>query len=130
MSIIPDGRTDKYYNQKYLDRFDKEYIKGFDYVAQEVVNCFFANFDDIEDSHLAHIFNEELPENLKHTFKSPIEDAESFDVETYLDLFKEKLVEFIEDERDEMITSMIDHYSDEKYAEIRTEVDGVPYEED
>lgn len=129
MSLIPDCRTDENYNEKYLVKLDKEYIKGFDYVAQDAINCFFANFDDNEDSYLTHMLNEPLPENLIHTFESPVED-ESFEVITYLDLLKEKLVEFIEDERDEMITSMIDHYTEEEYAKIRTEVDGVPYEEE
>lgn len=115
MSYIPDCREDSHYNQKYLNREDKEYIKGYDYAVEEVLNDFFdnvCNYDfevEGEDIDLGKILanHEEICEKLK--------DVMSLHFES---------------ERDEMITSMIDHYEDDEYAKIRTEVDGKPYEEE
>ena len=114
MTYIPNAREDDTYNEKYLNHDDKEFIKGYDYAVEEVLESFFNNLDsydwdvDGEDIDLEKILTnhekiaEKLLENLKKHFES---------------------------DRDEMITSMIDHMTDEEYAKIRTEVDGVPYEE-
>ena len=63
-------------------------------------------------------------------------DGEDIDLEKILnnheeicERLKENLKQHFESDRDEMITSMIDHMDDAEYAKIRTEVDGVPYEE-
>lgn len=112
MSYIPDCREDENYNEKYLNHDDKEFIKGFDYAVEDALDSFFYNLDsydwdvDGEDIDLEKILtnHEELCEKLKDNIKNHLES-----------------------ERDEMIVSMIDHYEDDEYAKIRTEVDGKPY---
>ena len=38
MSYIPDCRTDEYYNEKYLNAEDKEFIAGYDYAVEAIVS--------------------------------------------------------------------------------------------
>ena len=114
MTYFPDTREDDSYNQKYLNHDDKEFIKGYDYAVEDVLENFFDNLDsydwdvDGEDIDLEKILtnHEEICERLVANLK-----------------------EHFESDRDEMITYMIDNYTEEEYAKIRTEVDGKPYEE-
>lgn len=100
MTCIPDCRAEGPYNQENLSAENKRLTEGFDYCVESAVESFFYNtdvyFDD--DSHLMHVLNEKLPEDL----------AEEDEVTTYLDLFKTKLLEWIESQRDELITALID----------------------
>lgn len=113
MTYIPDAREDEFYNEKYLKHDDAEFIKGFDYAVEEVLDSFFSNLDsydwDVEDEDidLEKILtnHEEVCERLLNNLK-----------------------EHFESDRDEMITSMIDNMSDEEYKEIREKVDGKPFE--
>ena len=123
MSYIPDCRTDEYYNQKFLTGSDKEFVRGFDWCVETAVDNFFDNemFDLAQsDSYLGHILNELVPEELQeeytqeHVFLNDGED-EHRTVTTYADLIRYKLLYWIEMERDELITSMIDNMSDEEY---------------
>ena len=119
MSRIPDCRSDEVYNQKKLKGADRDFVNGYDWCAEEVVDNFFNNLEVFfeDDSHIMHMLKEELPESLKEeytmefTFNNrPDEDR---DVDTYLDLFRAKLLEWVEMQRDELITSMIDNMADE-----------------
>ena len=123
MSHIPDCRTDEYYNQKFLGKSDKDFIRGFDWCTEQAVDNFFGNkmFGlAYPDSYLGHILCEEVPEELREEYD--MEDSflgrgdEHRKVETYADLIRMKLLQWIEMERDELITSMIDNMSDEEYA--------------
>ena len=113
MTYIPDARTDDTYNEKYLNEKDKEYIKGYDYAVEEVLESFFANMDiydmsvDGEDIDIGRILtnHEEIAEKLKESMK-----------------------DYFESERDQMITSMIDHMCDEEYKTIKEKVDREAYE--
>lgn len=114
MTYIPDCRNDDDYNEKYLNHDDKEYIRGYDYAVEDSLDCFFDNIGDYdfdvddEDIDLGKILSNH---------------------ESILNKLKEVLKEHFESERDEMITSMIDNMDDDEYSKIRTEVDGIPYEE-
>lgn len=115
MTYIPDCREDATYNEKYLNKNDKQYIKGFDFAVEDVLDSFFDNIEDYD-------------------FEV---DGEDIDIgrilvnhEAILDKLKEAIHEHFESERDVMITSMIDHMDDEEYAKIKSEVDGVPYEDE
>lgn len=44
-------------------------------------------------------------------------------VETYADLIRYKILEWIENERNELITSMIDAMDDEEYKKIKEKAD-------
>ena len=107
MSIIPDCRTDESYNQNYLNDTDAEFIAGFDWCTKMVVENFFNNLDNYE-----------------------ITDGQGFDVIEYLEAHEEvaeelknDMLQWIEGQRDELITSMIENMSDEEYDEIKVKVD-------
>jgi hypothetical protein len=113
MSYIPDCREDESYNEKYLNETDKEYIRGYDYAVEEVLETFFANLDcydfrvDGEDIDLGLI----------------LENHESI-----ADKLKDAMKQWFESERDQMITSMIDHMDDNEYEQIKEKVDKEEYE--
>lgn len=123
--ILPDCREDNDYNEKFLNENDKTRIAGYDWCAEEVVDNFFDIIEDLfdDDSHLMHMLNEKLPESMQgeeiieHTFSKRIETRK---IETYKDLLRSKLGEHIEDERNEIIVSMIDNMDKEKYESIKS----------
>lgn len=129
MSCIPDCRCDEYYNEKYLNERDKDFLRGFDWCAEMAADNFFDNIDDYfdEDSYLGHRLHEELPESMKDEYEveSDLDGATQLrKVETYADLLRSKILTWIEMERDELITSMLDGYGEEEYQEIKERVDG------
>ena len=136
MSYIPDCRHDENYNEKFLNDKDKEFIRGFDWCVEMAVDNFFANemFDlQSDDSYLGHILNEKLPESMQEEYEIELEfagtgdkETETRKVETYADLIRSKILEWIENERDELITSMIDNMSEEEYEKNKQKA----YEED
>lgn len=98
MSYIPDCRNDENYNQKYLNDKDREFVRGYDWCTEEVVDNFFNNMDVYfdEDSHLLHLLNEKLPEHLKD--EEEIEwtfgrETTVRKIDTYADLFRAALEE-------------------------------------
>lgn len=108
MSYIPNCRNDKYYNQKYLDDKDAEFIAGFDWCTNMVVANFFYNmevFDFVVDG---------CDVDLELFFSNHPEIKERF---------KENILEWIEMERDTLITSMLDNMDDGEYEQIKVEVD-------
>ena len=122
--IIPNCRTDESYNQKYLTGNDKEFVRGYD-CAKMVVDNFFNNLNvyfDI-DSFVMHFMNTNVPEELEeeyeveHSFGNI--NPEIRDVKTYGDLIRSNLLDWIEKDRDELITSMIDGMDAEEYAKAR-----------
>ena len=133
MSYIPDCREDGTYNEKYLNGKDKEFIRGFDWATQMAVDNFFDNgFGDIgvESDFLDTVLRTGLPEHLKDEYEmeSTFHDGkpvtyEARKVETYGDLIRFKLLEWIEAHRNELITSMIDGMDEKEYGEIKTKVD-------
>lgn len=132
MSYIPDCRNDENYNEKYLNNFNKEFVRGYDWCVEMSVDNFFDNLDIYfeDDSHIMHLLNEELPENMREeyeierTFADENYRVEKRDVKTYVDLLRSKILDYIEMERDELITSMIDNMDEQEYAEIKAKVDG------
>ena len=111
MTYIPDCRTDENYNFDKLTPENKEYVKGFDHCVDEAVKSFFYNLDVYydDDSYFMHFFSERLPDEVLSGFapKEMLrEDQEP--VVTYGDLFKNHLLHWIESERDELITGLID----------------------
>lgn len=104
MTYIPKCRTDENYNQKYLDENDMHFVEGFDWAVKEMVNLF-GNLDVYP----------ELEEIL--------DDKKAIIVEGKAKIAEEALSDWMESERDELITSMIDSYGCEKYDEIKARVD-------
>ena len=130
MSHIPDCRRDEYYNQKYLNEKDSEFIRGFDWCSENAVDVFFDNMEEFFgiDSYLMHILNEEIPEQDHeeyvwiNSFDERIQEKRT--VKTYLDAIRAHLVDWVEMHRDELITSMIDNMKEEEYKAIKEKVDG------
>lgn len=100
MSYIPDCRTDKYYNQKFLDDEDKTFVAGFDWAVEMITNLFKGNMDvyelefDIagEDINLARFLENHEPIN---------------------EMLVGCVEHWMEMERNELITSMLDNKADE-----------------
>lgn len=113
MTCFPDARTDDYYNEKYLNDADREYIRGFAYVMDDLIPTMFANLEvldldvDGEDFDLGRILE---------NHPAIVERLES------------EIKEYLERERDVMITSMIDHMDDDEYEKIKEKVDRENYE--
>lgn len=127
MSRIPDCRTDEHYNQKFLRQRDSDYVAGFDWCVEMATDNFFDNIamdDEIgENTYLGHFLFEELPESLRceYGFISHDGTLENRKCETYADLIRAKLSDWIEGCRDELITSMIDSMDDAEYRQIKEE---------
>jgi hypothetical protein len=134
MTYIPDTRTDKYYNQKYLNDKDREFIRGFDWCLENAVDIFFDNISDLgdyEDSYLEHVLNAEVPESLKDEYELEYtfsDVKETRKIVTYADYLRSKLLDWVESERDQLITSMIDGMDDAEYDKIKEVVDRDSYE--
>lgn len=125
---FPNCREDEYYNEDFLDGTDKEFIKGFDWATEMAVDNFFDNnFDGgmpvEEDGELSTILNKELPDYLKEKYEMEFtfgdREPETREIKTYADLLRSKILDWIEMERDELITSMIDNMDEDIYEAIR-----------
>ena len=117
MSYIPDCRTDENYNFDALNEKDQEYVRGYDWAVACAVDNFFDNlevyFDD--DSYVSHFLDEKLPESMRESYTVFDFTGESSDreIDTYGDLIRMNLLNWVENHRDELITSMIDSYCGE-----------------
>lgn len=130
MSYIPDCRTDEYYNEKYLNDKDKEFVAGFDWCVEMAVDNFFNNEMNgltFPETYLGHILSKKLPEDLQKEYEMEYTfndlKTEIRKVETYADLIRAKILEWIETQRDELITSMIDNMNDDEYEAKRSITD-------
>lgn len=133
MSYIPNCREDEYYNQKYVNRDDWNYIKGYDWCTEMAVDNFFDNIDiGYLHGHLEHVLNEEIPEETHDEyeieFDSTEKKVEKRVIKTYGDLLRKIMLDWIENERDELITSMIDNMDEEEYRIIKEKVDNAEKE--
>ena len=129
MSYIPDCRKDEYYNQKYLNEKDSEFVRGFDWCAEIAMDNFFNNIDDFfeRDSFIMHMLLQEIPEMDHEVYEwnnsfseNPVENRE---IRTYLDKLRAYLIDWVESHRDELITSMIDGMDKDEYKRIKDKVD-------
>ena len=131
MSYIPDCRSDEYYNQKYLVGDDKEFIRGFDWCVEMEVDSFFDNFDVVGSDYLELALARQVPEELQFEYET--EDAFSLfreeslpehrKVETYLDYLWYKLRMWIEIQRNELITVLLDEMDEEESQKVKAAVD-------
>lgn len=121
MTYIPDCRNDETYNFDNLVKDSQTYVRGYDHCAEDVVDSFFDNLDVYfdDDSYIMHMLNEKLPESLQDEYERDKVDidtgkevSEKRKVETYADLLRSKLLDWIEDERDTLITALIDSQDD------------------
>jgi hypothetical protein len=119
----PDEKEPNAYYEGYLDRRDREVLGGYDWCMEMAADNFFDN--DMggllsDDSYLGHLLNQELPESMKEEYImdfSSISDrkSETRRTETYADLIRMQLLEYMELERNELVVSMIESMDEEKY---------------
>ncbi len=100
--LFPDTRLDENYNEDFLNDKDKEFIKGYDCALQSIKNLF-ENLDTYED---------ELRD-----------DEDIINLPAVLTKYNERIIKVIESEheseRDELITSALDAYSEEDYERYK-----------
>lgn len=105
------------YDYKDLNAKDKEFVDGFKWCVEEVVDNFFNNLNDYSDSYLTHVLNEKVPEHLKESYEMDFSfgnrDTEHRQVETYSDMLRAQLLEWCTEEMEELIISILDGYEDE-----------------
>ena len=109
--LVPDCRNDESYNEDFLGTLDREFIKGFDWVPH-VVDEFCLGDDDYD------ILSQPLPEKVT----KEIGEQYHTRVDTVGEYIALKFKEYLENERDMLITSMIDEMDDEIYNAIRNKV--------
>lgn len=128
--IFPDGRNDNYYNEDFLDKPNKNFLDGFDWATEMAVDNFFDNnFGDLgmcENAYLTEVLEKEVPDSLKQEYDMEFtfgdRETEKREIKTYADYLRMKLLEWIEMDRDELITSMIDGMDEDIYNAIRNKV--------
>ena len=97
-------KNDECYNQKFLSGDDKEFVRGFDWCAEEAVDNFFDNNYDYDNGeYLAHILTQKVPECLRETYTMEYAFGDRPDeertIETYADLIRFELLHWIEMQR-------------------------------
>ena len=120
--LFPDCRNDEYYNQRFLDGVDKNLVRGYDF-GSETVDNFFDNPEFINDDNVMQFFDKELPEDMFDEYETCFADAdghiEKRKVKTYGDYIRMRLLVWLEMQRDEFITALIDTMDDDLYDAIR-----------
>jgi hypothetical protein len=112
-----------------LNEKDSEFIRGFDWCVEMAMDNFFNNIEDFfsNDSYVMHTLNTEIPEvdHEKYEWSNSFieEDTEIRIVKTYLDSLRAHMINWVEDHRDELITSMIDGMDEDEYKRIKDRVD-------
>lgn len=119
MSIFPDCRNDSVYNQEFLERDDDIFLQGFDYAVDQIILLLADNLDVYENE-----LTELCPEDHE------IEEDEAFTtredlypiVQENKDILCAIIKDWLEQARNEAITSMIDAIPQEKFDKIKKEV--------
>lgn len=123
--LFPDCRNDEYYNQDFLDGMNEKIVRGYDF-AVETADGFFDNPEFVNDDEIMRFFDKELPEDMRDEYEinciTPDEHSEARKVLTYGDYVRSRLIAWLEMQRNELITSMIDSMDDTLYEAIRNKI--------
>lgn len=129
MSMFPDTRTDDYYNEDFLQQADAEFVRGFDWAIEFVLDNLFNNLDvAIQDEVVIRFMEKDLPKDMRGNTYTPIfrflqgGEPEERTITTYADMIRANVLEYAEMERDELITSMIDNMDEDVYQAVRNKV--------
>lgn len=125
--IFPNCREDAWYNWDFLNESDKEFIKGFDWTTEMVCDFFDNHYNDISSDENSDYLNRKLTKKVPEYMQEEYEiqftfgygESETRTVETYADYICFKILEWIEQQRDELITSMIESMDKKEYKENR-----------
>jgi len=102
--LVPNCRTDESYNEKYLNAEDARFLKGYDWAVENALNL---------------LNNTSAYEELEQLL-DPNKAIVNLDKE---DIVRSALADWLEGERDMLITSMIDHMDEKEYEAIKASVD-------
>lgn len=123
MSMFPDCRNDAYYNEDFLNRDGMNNIMGYDDCV-DAANNFFDNLDTYfgTDSVMGELLNRKLLHEGEETYIVRGLDGEDKEekIMTYGDILRAKLLAWLEMQRDEIITSMLDAMDEDEYNKLRT----------
>lgn len=129
--MFPDCRTDDAYNEDFLTNTDKQFVRGMDWCTEMAIDNFFDNHFNgeppiEEDGELSILLDKEIPDYLKDKYTMDFSfgdrQSEEREINTYADLLRYKLLTWIESERDELITSMLDNMDEDIYEALRNKV--------
>lgn len=119
--LFPDCRNDEYYNQCFLDGIDKNSLRGYDF-GSETVDNFFDNPEFMNSDDVMRFFDKELPKDMFDEYETCFADAdvhiERREVKTYGDYIRMRLLIWLEMQRNEFITALIDTMDDALYEAI------------
>jgi len=120
MSCFPDCRNDDSYNEDFLDKQDKEFVRGFDYCLEQIKNLFENNLD-VYASELSEVWDESLGEQPEDEIFATRSDFGEI-IEANRMLISLIVEHWCEMDRDELITSMIDNMDEDVYEAIKHRV--------
>ena len=122
--LFPDCRNDNYYNEDFLNNTDREFVGGYDWAVDTIDNLF-ENLGMLtgESDTVERFLKKSLPASLTDSYTMdltyPSKHQEEREVKTYGDYIRMKLLEWLEIQRNELITSMIDSMNDAVYNTSR-----------
>jgi hypothetical protein len=128
---FPKCREDDYYNQDFLDGTDKEFLRGFDWAIEMVVDNFFdiLEYRLSDNDTLLNMLNKKIPKDMREEytmeFTYPADNPrenEDRKVKTYADWLRFMLLKEAECNRNNLIISMIDDMDEKIYNAIRNKV--------
>lgn len=123
--LFPDVRNDDWYNEDFLDGKSKKEVLGFDW-ATHAVDTLFENIEQITDEsdYLEKVFSEELPKSLQDEYDMERHDGEDEhrEVKTYADFIRMKILSWLENERNEIVVSLIENMDESVYKALREKV--------
>ncbi len=125
--MFPDCRNDDFYNEDFLDGMDKGFLRGFDWAIEMVLDNIFNNLEMITDDsdYLEGVFEKKVPSSLQSEYEVIprfLGEKETRKINTYADYIRARMLDWAESERDELVTSMIDHEDEDLYHAIRNKV--------
>lgn len=118
MSLIPDVRNDDTYNDQFLDEKDENFVAGYDTAFEEIITLFADNLSTYEGE-LTELCPEGYTPESDEAF-SKREDLYSI-VEDNKEILCAIIKDWLEAQRDEIVTSMIDSYDADYYGELKAE---------
>lgn len=118
MSLFPDVRHDDTYNQAFLEDKDDQFLQGFDYAFNAIIDLFADNLD-VYEQELTELCPEgyEVEEDEAFATREDLYDIVENDKEILCAIIKD----WLESERNSLVTSMIDGMDDETYEAIKNE---------
>lgn len=108
--VLPDCKTDEFYNEKYLKGGDADFVSGFDFCINDAIATI---FDNLEDS------DEEISFVGIHT---DLGDFLSGNPDIF-NALKRQFARSLQNERNELIMSILESKEDDEFEKRKKKVD-------